>query len=66
MRIAIVGSRDFTDLEKVEQAVEFAGKEQIEDVLAVGNDALTFAKYSDAGYTNLYLVGLLCQASLLV
>ncbi|MDR0864044.1 MAG: hypothetical protein LBO74_03815 [Candidatus Symbiothrix sp.] len=47
-----------------EQAIEFAGNEQIEDALAVGNDALTFAKYSDAGYANLYLVGLLCQASL--
>ncbi|GHT78294.1 hypothetical protein AGMMS50262_20760 [Bacteroidia bacterium] len=47
-----------------EQAVKFADSGQIEDALAVGNDALTFAKYSDAGYANLYLVGLLCQASL--
>jgi len=43
------------------KAVEFAENEKYDEALIVGNDALVLAKYSDAGYAILYLLGMLCQ-----
>lgn len=43
-------------------AVELAQNEKLDEALIIGNDALTLAKYSNAGYEILYLIGMLCQA----
>lgn len=46
------------------KAVDLAQNEKYDEALMVGNDALVFAKYSNAGYAILYLLGMLCQAYL--
>jgi len=44
------------------KAIDFAKKEKYDEALIIGNDALVFAKYSNAGYAVIYLIGMLCQA----
>jgi len=46
------------------KAVDLAQKEKYDEALIVGNDALVIAKYSNAGYAILYLLGMLCQVYL--
>jgi hypothetical protein len=46
------------------KAIELASNEKYEEAIIVGNDALVLAKYSNAGYAVLYLIGMLCQAYL--
>jgi hypothetical protein len=46
------------------KAVDLAQNEKYDEALIVGNDALVLAKYSNAGYAILYLLGMLCQAYL--
>jgi hypothetical protein len=46
------------------KAVDLAKNEKFDEALIVGNDALVLAKYSNAGYAILYLLGLLCQVYL--
>ena len=46
------------------QAVELAKEGLFEDAVQVGSDALVLAKYANTGYEVVYLIGLLCQASL--
>ncbi|MEI6123061.1 MAG: hypothetical protein WCQ95_05465 [Bacteroidota bacterium] len=46
------------------KAVDFAQNEKYDEALIVGNDALVLAKYSNAGYAILYLLGMLCQVYL--
>lgn len=54
--------------ERLEQfftkAVDLAQNERYEEAITVGDDALVLAKYSNAGYAVLYLIGMLCQAYL--
>jgi hypothetical protein len=45
----------------LKQATEFANNGQIEDAFEIGKDMMCFAKYSNAGYGNLYVIGMLCQ-----
>jgi hypothetical protein len=46
------------------KAVDLAQNEKYDEALIIGNDALVLAKYSNAGYALLYLLGMLCQAYL--
>jgi len=45
----------------LEKAVELAKNEKYEDALAISHDAIFLARYSNAGYANLYLYGMLCH-----
>jgi hypothetical protein len=46
------------------EAIQLADNGQFEEALAIGAEALVFAKYADIGYAIIYLLGMLCQASL--
>lgn len=47
-----------------EKAVEAAQNGCYEDALVLGEDAMTLAKYSNVGYPNIYMAGMLCQCYL--
>ena len=47
---------------KATKAVKLANYGRHDEALKVGSDALVFAKYSDAGYAILHLLGMLCQS----
>lgn len=47
-----------------EKAVEAAHNGCYDDALILGEDAMTLAKYSNIGYPNIYLAGMLCQCYL--
>ena len=56
----------FASLQTVffEKAVEAAQKGYYDDALILGEDAMTLAKYSNIGYPNIYMAGMLCQCYL--
>lgn len=47
-----------------EKAVEAAQNGFYDDALILGEDAMTLAKYSNIGYANIYMAGMLCQCYL--
>lgn len=47
-----------------EKAVQAAENGCYEDALVLGEDAMTLAKYSNVGYPNIYMAGMLCQCYL--
>lgn len=46
------------------KAVEAGRNGYFEDAMVLAEDAMVFAKYSNTGYSNIYLAGLLCQCYL--